>query len=155
MTRTTASLWAAAAMAMVFTIQGTAQDRPAAATAPPQSTDPRASLKAGFRDAGQVARHLELVSTMPKPSGFFDPKAPAGSPAAPRTGRRGGGAANAAAPAATTDPAAATTTLMDGRFMRMRIRSFRDGVQQSDIRVLTSDIRYEIAPVMISLNFKV
>jgi hypothetical protein len=109
MTRTTASLCAAAAMAMVFTIQGTAQDRPAATTAPPPSTDPRASLKAGFRDAGQVARHLELVSTMPKPSGFFDPKAPAGSPAPPRTGRRGGGAASAATPAATTDPATATT----------------------------------------------
>ena len=42
--------------------------------------DPRAALKPGFRDAGQAALNIELVSTLPKPDGFFDPKAPAGTP---------------------------------------------------------------------------
>ncbi len=42
------------------------------------SADPRASLKAGFRDAGTAARNMELVASLPKPGGFFDPKAPAG-----------------------------------------------------------------------------
>src|ERR687892_1462665 len=46
----------------------------------PQSNDPRASLKPGFRDAGQVARGMELVATLPKPQGFFDPADPAGPP---------------------------------------------------------------------------
>ena len=45
--------------------------------------DPRAALKPGFRDAGQAALNIELVSTLPKPDGFFDPKAPAGTPAPP------------------------------------------------------------------------
>jgi hypothetical protein len=45
-----------------------------------QSKDPRATLKPGFRDAGQVARGMELVATMPKPEGFFDPASPAGPP---------------------------------------------------------------------------
>jgi hypothetical protein len=42
------------------------------------SPDPRVGLKPGFRDAGVAARHLELLSTLPKPPGFFDPKMPAG-----------------------------------------------------------------------------
>src|SRR5262245_5928655 len=45
--------------------------------------DPRVGLKAGFRDAGQAARNMELVSTLPKPEGFFDPKQPAGLPTPP------------------------------------------------------------------------
>jgi hypothetical protein len=40
--------------------------------------DPRLGLKAGLRDAGQAARGLQLVASLPKPKGFFDPKAPAG-----------------------------------------------------------------------------
>jgi hypothetical protein len=44
----------------------------------PATADPRASLKPGFRDAGQAAQYVELVTTMPKPDGFFDPKLPAG-----------------------------------------------------------------------------
>ncbi|HEU5285181.1 MAG TPA: DUF305 domain-containing protein, partial [Sphingomicrobium sp.] len=42
--------------------------------------DPRASLAAGFRDAGQAIRNLALVATLPKPTGFFDPANPAGAP---------------------------------------------------------------------------
>lgn len=45
--------------------------------------DPRVGLKAGFRDAGVAARHMELVRSLPKAEGFFDPKAPAGSPTPP------------------------------------------------------------------------
>ena len=45
-----------------------------------QQPDPRVGLKPGFRDAGQAVRNLELVATLPKPDGFFDPTAPAGIP---------------------------------------------------------------------------
>src|SRR4051794_27955708 len=55
-------------------VSGGAQQSPAA----PNTNDPRVGLKAGLRDAGQAARNLELVATLPKPEGFFDPKAPAG-----------------------------------------------------------------------------
>ena len=41
------------------------------------STDPRATLAAGFRDAGQAISGLRLVTAMPKPAGFFDPENPA------------------------------------------------------------------------------
>jgi len=44
------------------------------------SADPRATLAAGFQDAGQAIMNLELVASLPKPPGFFDPKNPAGLP---------------------------------------------------------------------------
>ncbi len=44
------------------------------------SADPRAALAAGFEDAGQAIENLELVATLPKPAGFFDPDNPAGLP---------------------------------------------------------------------------
>ena len=44
----------------------------------PSTTDPRANLKPGFRDAQVAAWNLDLVATLPKPQGFFDPSAPAG-----------------------------------------------------------------------------
>jgi len=47
------------------------------------SSDPRVHLKAGFRDAGEAAFHLDLVATLPKPEGFFDPHVPAGPPVPP------------------------------------------------------------------------
>jgi hypothetical protein len=47
------------------------------------TTDPRVGLKAGLTDAGVAARHMELVANLPKPDGFFDPEAPAGSPIEP------------------------------------------------------------------------
>ena len=50
----------------------------AAQQAPPSTTDPRVGLKAGLRDAGVAARNMEQIATLPKPEGFFDPKAPAG-----------------------------------------------------------------------------
>jgi hypothetical protein len=45
----------------------------------PNPKDPRIGLKPGFRDGGQAAWNMELVANLPKPDGFFDPKAPAGS----------------------------------------------------------------------------
>jgi hypothetical protein len=61
-----------------------AQERPATSTTVP-STDPRVGLKPGLKNAGQAARNLELVSSLPKPPGFFDPKMPAGEPTEPET----------------------------------------------------------------------
>ena len=58
-----------------------AQERPAA----PASNDPRVGLKAGLTDAEVAARNMELVINLPKPPGFFDPKAPAGAPTEPET----------------------------------------------------------------------
>src|SRR3954447_686561 len=46
-----------------------------------QSTnDPRVGLKAGLHDAGEAIRGLERVPSLSNPSGFFDPKQPAGAP---------------------------------------------------------------------------
>ncbi|MXO97139.1 DUF305 domain-containing protein [Erythrobacter aquimaris] len=41
------------------------------------SSDPRATLTAGLRDAGEAISGLRLVAAQPKPAGFFDPKNPA------------------------------------------------------------------------------
>ncbi len=40
------------------------------------SSDPRAGLSAGFRDAGQAISNLELVASLHRPPGFFDPENP-------------------------------------------------------------------------------
>ncbi len=44
------------------------------------SDDPRAGLAAGFRDAEEAILNLELVASLGKPTGFFDPENPAGFP---------------------------------------------------------------------------
>jgi hypothetical protein len=44
------------------------------------SDDPRAGLAAGFDDAGQAIWNLELLASLPKSAGFFDPDNPAGLP---------------------------------------------------------------------------
>src|ERR1041384_2869085 len=44
------------------------------------TSDPRVGLKAGLRDAGVAARNMELVKSISKPEGFFDPKSPLGTP---------------------------------------------------------------------------
>jgi hypothetical protein len=69
-----------AALLSVVLVQVRAQERPAQASG---STDPRVGLKAGLRDAGEAARNMDLVANLPKPEGFFDPKAPAGIPTGP------------------------------------------------------------------------
>ena len=51
-----------------------AQQAPAQPTGPRASTtDPRASLKAGYLDAGIAIRNMELVSTTPRSSSFTNP----------------------------------------------------------------------------------
>ena len=44
------------------------------------STDPRATLKPGFNDAGEAIKNMTLVASLPKPAGFFDPANPADLP---------------------------------------------------------------------------
>jgi hypothetical protein len=88
---------------------GAAQDRPAPAQAAanPNMNDPRVGLKPGFKDAGQAARNMELVASLGKPAGFFDPSNPSGAPP-PAAGR--GADAPASAPPAGAPPAGAPST---------------------------------------------
>lgn len=44
------------------------------------SADARASLSPGFENAGEAILNLELVASLPKPAGFFDPENPSGLP---------------------------------------------------------------------------
>lgn len=44
------------------------------------SNDPRTGLAAGLHDAGQAISNLNLIASLPKPSGFFDPKNPSSLP---------------------------------------------------------------------------
>ncbi|HYR41650.1 MAG TPA: hypothetical protein VER98_01395, partial [Terriglobia bacterium] len=48
-----------------------------------RAQDSRVGLKPGFMDAGVAARYMELVKSLPKPDGFFDPQSPAGTPTPP------------------------------------------------------------------------
>ncbi len=66
----------ASLFAAVWLASGYAQDA---------GRDPRVGLKAGFKDAGEAALHLERIASLPKPDGFFDPKAPVGAPTPPET----------------------------------------------------------------------
>ncbi len=45
------------------------------------SPDPRAGLSAGIFDAGEAISNLELIVSLPKPDGFFDPRNPGELPA--------------------------------------------------------------------------
>jgi hypothetical protein len=58
-----------------------AQGGPSAA--PAGATDPRVGLKPGMRDAGVAARNMVLVTSLPKPNGFYDPTMPEGEPTEP------------------------------------------------------------------------
>ena len=76
---------------LAVVVAGVAQERP----------DPRVGLKAGLFDAGEAAWNMELVSTMPRPDGFFDPESPAGVASPPeRTPEEAAAAAQAAKEAA-------------------------------------------------------
>jgi hypothetical protein len=59
------------------------------------AADPRVGLKPGLKNAGEAARNMERVASLPKPEGFFDPKMPAGLPTPPERDRSKGGAAAA------------------------------------------------------------
>ena len=77
--RLTGALVATVAAAIAVGAQGHASHSAAHAA----SDDPRVGLKAGLHNAGSAIRNLELVANLPKPAGFFDPKAPAGLPTGP------------------------------------------------------------------------
>jgi hypothetical protein len=62
------------AVIVAFALEGGAQQRPA------DANDPRVGLKAGLRDAGEAARNMKRISSLPKPEGFFDPANPGGTP---------------------------------------------------------------------------
>jgi hypothetical protein len=64
----------------------------------PDPKDPRVGLKPGLHDAGMASSGLELVSTRPRPQGFFDPEHPAGDAMPPER------PANASAPAPPPPP---------------------------------------------------
>jgi hypothetical protein len=48
-----------------------------------ERADPRVGLAPGLHDAGRAAHNMELLSSLPKPEGFYDPKAPSGYPTPP------------------------------------------------------------------------
>ena len=62
------------AVMLAAAIEGGAQQRPA------DPNDPRVGLKPGLRDAGEAARNMKRISSLPKPEGFFDPANPGGTP---------------------------------------------------------------------------
>jgi hypothetical protein len=72
---------------IALAVSGGAQQTPPVGSA----GDPRVGLKPGLHDAGQAARNLELMSTLPKPEGFFDPKSPGGVPVPPERELNPGG----------------------------------------------------------------
>jgi hypothetical protein len=95
--------------ALLGAVAVAAQDRPAPAQAAanPNMNDPRVGLKPGFKDAGQAARNMELIASLGKPEGFYDPSNPSGAPP-PVAGR--GAAAPAGAPPSGAPPAGAPST---------------------------------------------
>jgi hypothetical protein len=96
----TTRTWATAVLIGGVVVVGAAQQKA------PDPKDPRIGLKPGMKDAGVAARNMELVSNLPRPEGFFDPKTPAGEPMAPerpageKPAPEGAAAAAPAAPAA-------------------------------------------------------
>ena len=44
------------------------------------SPDPRVNLSPGFRDAGEASLNVQLIVSLPKPEGFYDPDNPSGLP---------------------------------------------------------------------------
>jgi hypothetical protein len=69
-------LFSCAAVLLCLGIEGRGQQA---------ASDPRIGLKPGLRNAGHAARNMELVASLPKPAGFFDPAAPAGEPTGPES----------------------------------------------------------------------
>jgi hypothetical protein len=101
--KSAAKLFCVTAVLMAAVIGGSAQQ------APFDPKDPRVGLKPGLKDAGVAARGMELVSTMFKPEGFYDPTNPAGEPTPPErpANAKPNAAAAPAPPAAPAAPPAA------------------------------------------------
>jgi uncharacterized protein (DUF305 family) len=57
-----------------------AEIRRMSALVPTIVEDPRSKLTAGFRNAGQAISNMRLIASLPKPTGFYDPKNPVGLP---------------------------------------------------------------------------
>ncbi|HEX3703174.1 MAG TPA: hypothetical protein VHU82_07585 [Vicinamibacterales bacterium] len=93
-----ASVVSVAAAMLFLGIEGGAQQQPAS------PHDPRIGLKAGLHDAGEAALNMEHIASLPRPAGFFDPAAPAGSPTPPERPPAAPGT-EAAAPPAEAAPA--------------------------------------------------
>src|SRR5687768_8662054 len=86
------ALLVAGSLAVTYAQQPAAQAQPPAERPPqqqpdpvppdnlprPSTTDPRANLKPGVKDAGVAAWNMELVANLPKPEGFFNPDEPPG-----------------------------------------------------------------------------
>jgi hypothetical protein len=72
--KSAATVLCVSAVVLFAAIEGGAQQRPA------DPNDPRVGLKAGMRDAGEAARNMKRISSLPKPEGFFDPANPGGTP---------------------------------------------------------------------------
>ena len=77
--------WAALVVALVAA-PVRAQDAPPALPDPPEAptwewdeNDPRIGLSPGLYDAGEAARGVELLATLPKPEGFQDAELTGGS----------------------------------------------------------------------------
>ena len=77
------------------------------------SPDPRVNLSAGFADAGQASSNMQLVVSLPKPAGFFDPENPAGLPVN-RLGREADSAQDAVGEADADDAASAEADDAEG-----------------------------------------
>ena len=71
---------------------------------PAEPNDPRVGLKGGYKDAAAAARGMELVSSRPRPEGFFDERHPVGE-AIPAERPANQTPAAPAAPAAPVAPA--------------------------------------------------
>ena len=86
----------------VLLATGSAQERPA--------SDPRIGLKPGLKNAGVAAKNMELIASLPRPAGFFDPSLPTGDPTEPEKPEAKAGSAEAAA-AETKKPAPGRSSL--------------------------------------------
>ena len=74
--RSVVGIAVSASLAVCLAVSGLAQ-------APAASKDARVGLKPGLTNAGVAAANMELLANVPKPPGFFDPKAPLGDPTEP------------------------------------------------------------------------
>jgi hypothetical protein len=78
MSNTASSVPASAARVLaalvVLLVSGSAASAQPASRA--STTDPRVGLKAGNRDAGTAALHMQLLAERPRPTGFYNPASP-------------------------------------------------------------------------------
>ncbi|MBX6363893.1 MAG: hypothetical protein IRZ00_08500 [Gemmatimonadetes bacterium] len=63
-------------LVMALVLSAAADARGQAAGPAEKAADPRIGLAAGWRDAGEAASNLTLVSHVPRPEGFFNPSNP-------------------------------------------------------------------------------